>query len=329
MVKRVPVVILVVLTCLVCLTTCDLLVTVLSLSPFPGYLAQAVASVDMWEEVEKFLGEDPENWGSEVYVLRDSSGAEGVFLIVHRYSGGQWVYAFNTSLELVSKAYLDYNTNVHLVGPGPPPSGPISFVVGNISFDPATLLVAGQVETGAGEYALYNGSQAMDLWSYYDDAYYQSTLDVRYYSDWPLYSGTTTSTPITTGDNVELRGLTHDIEKDLVFLFFYNRDSEYVQVSEIQSSDFPSLTPPILSYYPATPPIDRVEDRYFCSTRKGFVASARTRGFFLRFNLAGDELQRFYIGLEDDRGIDFDIEGEYYYVFNRSNYRLYKARTGF
>ena len=40
---------------------------------------------------------------------------------------------------------------------------------------------------------------------------------------------------ITTGDNVELRGLTHDFELGLVYLFFYNRDSEYMQVSEVLS----------------------------------------------------------------------------------------------
>jgi hypothetical protein len=331
MVKRVPIVILIVLTCLVCLTTCDLLVTVLSLSPFPGYLAQAVASVDMWEEVEKFLGEDPENWGSEVYVLRDTSGAEGVFLIVHKYPGGQWVYAFNTSLELISKAYLDYNTNVHLVAVVP---APISFVVGNISFDPASLAVNGPIDTGAGEYTFSYGSNNMDLWSHYDDGTGESFLEIRYYDGWPLSSPSATTAPsvLIGGNDVELWGLTHDIEAGLVFLFFYNHEGEYVQVSEVPSPEFPnfpSLTSQILSDYPTSPPVDRVKDRFFCSTRKGFVASARTRGFFLRFNLAGDELQRFYIGVEDDRGIDFDIEGEYYYVFNRSNYRLYKANTGF
>ena len=327
MVKRLLITLLI-LTCVLCLTTCDLFVALASLSPFPGYLAQAVASVDMRDEIDAFLGEDPENWGSEVYVLRNGSGAEGVFLILHKYPGGQWVYAFDTSLELVSKAYLDYDNNVHLVGPGP--INPESFIVGNIAFDPATLAVDGQVETGANEYTLYNGSQVMDMWSYYDDAYGESTLDVRYDNNWPLYSGMNASMSITTGDNVELRGLTHDIEADLVYLFFYNRDSEYVQVSQVLSaSDFPSLTSPILSSYTTSPPIDSVEDRFFCYTRKGFVGSARQRGFFMRFNLAGDELQRFYIGVEGDRELDFDIQGEYYYVFNRSNYRLYKAATGF
>lgn len=327
MVKRL-LVILLILTCVLGLTTCDLVVALASLSPFPGYLAQAVASVDMQKEVEEFLGEDPENWGSEVYALRDAGGAEGIFLILHKYSGGQWVYAFDTSLALISKAYLDYNNNVHLVGPGPLSSE--SFVVGNIAFDPATLLVDGQVETGAGEYALYNGSQAMDMWSYFDGGTGECFLDVRYNTGWPLYSGMNASTLITTGEDFELRGLTHDTESNLVFLFFYNRERNYVQVSEIlSSSDFPSLTSPILSSYSNSRPIDRVEDRFFCYTRKGLIASARQRGFFVRFNLAGDELQRLYIGIEGDREMDFDVLGEYYYVFNRSNYRLYKAATGF
>ena len=57
MVKRFRFVLLLVTPLLASLTACQVFVELFSLSPFPGYLAQAVASVDLSTEIEKYLEE--------------------------------------------------------------------------------------------------------------------------------------------------------------------------------------------------------------------------------------------------------------------------------
>jgi len=331
MVRRLLIFILLFLPCVLCLTSCDLFVAVFSLSPFPAYLSQAVASVDMREEVEKFLGDEYDHWWSDVFFVADASGAQGVFLIVRKDSGGQWIYAFDTSLELISKDYMDYYSDLHLVDK----SG--IFVVGNIGFDPITLASYGWIDTNAGgRFAFSNGTYNMELESYFNtDPTEQSVLTVRY-GDWPLPWPPDTPLPaettIRSGEKFWLRGLGYDASLGLVYLFLFNEDSRYLQVVETNSTEYPaSLKSEILDpvNYISSPPIYDVEDRYFCYTRKGFVGSARRRGFYQLLNIEGEVLKRFYIGTDDDRGFDFDIDGEYYYVFNRSNFRLYKANTGF
>jgi hypothetical protein len=330
MVKRL-VFILLILPCLFCLTTCDLFVALLSLSPFPGYLSQAVASVDMREEVESFLGNDYDHWWYDVFVLEDySSGAQGVFLVVQKNTGGQWVYAFNTSLELKDKAFRSDYSDTHLLDQYIAPS---RFIVGNIAFDPASLASIGEVWTNAGRFAFSNGSYNFGLHSYYDGiSIFEYVLEIRYFGGWPLDDANKYARIIRIGDNLELRGLGYDPVADMTYLFFYRWESERLRVAAIPGATFnpaPGVADDILNIYPASPDIDFRRGEYFQYTRKGLIGEANQRGFFVRFNLAGDKVQQFYVGVDDHQGIDFDINGEYYYVFDRNTFRLYKAKTGF
>jgi hypothetical protein len=322
MVKRL-VFILFILPCLFCLTTCDLLVTVLSMSPFPGYLSQAVASVDMRDEVEPFIGDDGRYWWADIFVIEKSPDIEGVFLVVHKDFGGQWVYAFDTSLDLKDKYYMDDHSELHLVDNNG------NFVVGNIAFDPVTLTSLGPIDTNAGgRFTFSDGTDNMELDSYYSDVDAKSVLTVRY-GNWPLPWPPNAEATIRSYEKLWLRGLGYDSERGLVYLFLFSEDGRYLKVVETSIGDYPTLTSDILDYYTSSPPIDDVEEYYFDYTRKGFIGATRQRGYYKLFNLQGDVLKQFNLGIDDDRGFDFDISGEYYYVFDKDTYRLYKAKTGF
>ena len=134
MVKRL-VFILLILPCLFYLTTCDFLVTVFSMSPFPDYLSQAVASVDMTDEIEAYVDSEDSDWHSAVHVLKNVAGDEYVFLIIRKDSGGQRVYALDTDLNLISYDSIDHHYPLALVGASD------NFAVGNVLFDHTDMTV--------------------------------------------------------------------------------------------------------------------------------------------------------------------------------------------
>ena len=79
-----------------------------------------------------------------------------------------------------------------------------------------------------------------------------------------------------------------------------------------------------------SPRISNIEDRdEVFYTRKGVVAGTRTRGRYKLLSLEGNVIKTFYITQDEETPFDFDIDGEYYYIFDQQNMRLYKARTGF
>jgi hypothetical protein len=326
MVKRILIVLLLIIPMVLSLTSCDLMIALFSLSPFPAYLSQAVAVVDMSVEVTSFLGNQVDDWWHDVFALQDGLGNEAVFLIIHKPTGGQRVFLFDTSLAMKSTAYLDYNSDSHLVDD----SG--NFVVGDIRFDPGTMSFVESVDTDAGRFAFSDGSNNFDLNSYYNEPLDESTLEVRSGTGWPV--SPTASHTICIGERFELRGLGYEPLTDSVYLFLYNWEFERLRIVETPGSQYPSSLIANILYEPTYNPsafIDEPRGEYFRYTRKGFVSSARQRGFLMLFNNAGEVLKQFYLGIEDQeaRGVDFDLDGEYYYVFNPNNYRLYKAETGF
>jgi hypothetical protein len=325
MVKRLLVFCLLILPALFSLTTCDLFVAVFSLSPFPGYLAQIVASVDMREEVEKFLGDDYDNWRSDVFVLKNTSSVEGVFLVVRKDSGGQWVYVFDPSLTLITKSYIDMHSDINLVDANQ------DFLVGNILFNGADLQISALQPSGLPGYwgnpAIANGSGNYVLRSYGSELRYD-----EFGPGWgPLGSdlfATTTGSPY----DLQLRGAGVDGATVYLFLHGYNdvEDTEVLRIVVTPLADYPNgFAGPLITTYPTSKAVRRIEsqDRVYY-TRKGIVAMNYSNNHVL-LKPNGDRIKLFYVTSEREPALDFDIDGEYYYIFDEQTLRLYKAATGF
>lgn len=335
MVKRLLIITLLILSCVFCLTTCDLIVTVLSMSPFPAYLAQAVASVDMRGDIETFLGDDYSDWESDVYVLRNST-REQVFLVVRKHAGPQMVYVFDTSLNLEVSHRVDTHRQIGLVE-----ALNENFVVGGGQFDFNDLTPLNPPEN------TYPDS-IDDTWHKYTFAHLGSNYIVwnegnqlacaQYDTGWGNLS--TGYTPIKMDDEVRLAGLGYEPDLGEVYLFVFYREWEsndgYLYIIRTAAGDYPS--PPFtydlvtdgLSSGRTSSRVGNVEDRRpALYTRKGVVVEARNRGTFRLVSLEGDVIKNFYITSDERTPFDFDIDGEYYYVFNQATLRLYKAETGF
>jgi len=128
MVKKAIIHLLFVFPFLLVLTGCNLIVELFSLSPFPGYLAQAVASVDMTSEIESYVGTGDTEWRSDVHVLSNVARQEYVFLIIRKDFGGQRVYALDTDLNIITYDSITYHNTINLVDAND------DFIVGDVLF---------------------------------------------------------------------------------------------------------------------------------------------------------------------------------------------------
>jgi len=346
--------ILILLPFLLCLSTCDLITALFSMSPFPGYLAQTVATTDMKAPVTEFLGDDYIHWESDVYVLRNPGGREAVFLVVRRDPGGQTVYAFDTSLNLEISQKVDNHNRLHLIEAttGDFVVGDVRFSEGPLPEDP--LVVDSTPYPGLG----------MDFWDRQTFAYsgrnyaVWSSFDWLYcdeYNDSWVWLSPTGGASIDQGEERRLVGLGYEPDFSTyedpilgagitpVYLFVFGWDDSgwdegFLYIIRTAAGEYPNPSYSIdlvadgLPTGKCSPKIRNVEDRYpVFYTRKGVVASTRTRGTFQLLQLDGQRIKNFYITSDDDdeTSFDFDINGEYYYLFNENNLRLYKAATGF
>ena len=344
MVKRLLVFILLILTCLFCLTACDLFVTIFSMSPFPAYLSQAVASVDMRDDIEKFLGDDYSDWESDVYVLRNST-REQVFLVVRRNPGPQMVYVFDTKLNLEVSHRADTHRRIGLVE-----ALNDNFVVGGVQFNYADLTPMNPPEDPYPpisedtwqKHTFAHGGRNYIVWS---DPNQLSCSE--YDPNWGLLSNG--YAPITLNEDCRLAGLGY--EPDLVdpilgagitpvYLLVYCREWEsdrgFLYIVRTVASEYPNpavsvnlVTDGLLNGRTSSRVRDVEDRRPALYTRKGVVVEARNRGTFRLVSLEGDIIKSFYITSDERTPFDFDIDGKYYYVFNRTTLRLYKAETGF
>lgn len=340
MVKRLLILLLIILPTLLCLSGCDLVVTILTLSPFPGYLSQAVASVDLSGEIEQFIGAGGELWRSDIHVLKnDSTGKEYVFLIARRDPEGQCVYAFDTSLELITKGEIDFHSNLNLVDANS------DFVVGHVRFygDPLTS----QSYYPDPEIIGYNGDQyAFSVASTENYLLRSSGQEIecnQFSNTWS--SPTFVTTPLGAPTEMWLKGIGYDpqvfdpdpplVPGNPVYLFLHggqqDKDEGFLQIVWTPASHYSTtLSSPVYGSYPVQPRVDGVRgDGDVFYTRKGVVAQTRTRGRYYLLTLDGEIKKRFQISSDEEIPLDFDIDGDYYYVFDEGNYRLYKANTGF
>ncbi len=314
------------------LAGCEFLKDVFSMSPFPGYLSQAVASVDLSEEVDDFVGGET-HWSSLVFVLhRLSDGNDFVFLIIQRDSGWQRVFALDDSLDLRSYGTVDQHNEIHLV------EATGNFVVGDVRFDSVTLSAStaglptdawGQAfSDGTNNYALRDeGTQLRCI--FWDSAWTDPPSNAYYYIEDMGYGYVNYRLVAVRYDpflpDVELLDFP-------VYLVFYNWEEEYLRMVKTPVSEYPdTLSAPLVSpaaTYPYSSKVYEISEDFFCYTRKGAVASSRQDGVFYRLRFDGEELDRFRVSKEDRPVMDFDLDGEYYYYFDEMNTRLYKAVTG-
>ena len=326
MVKKAVLLLLTILACTLLLGGCNIVREVLALSPFPGYLSQAVAAVDVHGEISAFLDLERDRWWSDVYVLRRRSDQEDfVFLVVRKDYGGQRVYAFDDSLALKRFGEVDHHNEIHLV------EADGRFFVGDVHFDPLTLAAApdaiwlwGQAFSveGGSNYLLRDNGTICDIyvdWSASPSA--SPSIENWGYGDVPY----------------RLIGIGHDpfiidddplINDHPVYLFFYSWENDYVRIVKTPEGAYPGLSGPLVPSYPYVTEVHDVQDNFFRYTRKGFVAAAHNDGLFYRLSLQGERIGRLWVSKDYDTAVDFDLDGEYFYCLDADNLRLYKCETG-
>jgi len=315
---------------LVVLSGCDLFTELLSFSPFPGYLAQAVDAVDISGEISEFLDDDTDDWWSELYVLRRPSDQKDfVFLIVKKGGAEQRVYAFGDSLDLESYATIDHHNEIHLV------EADGRFLVGDVHFDPVTLS-----PTPDNLYLWGHAfSNTAGTWNFLlDGAGQQCRFESRNPVDW---SPGTTKLPYVefsaSGDiNYNLQNIGYDPLLMEVYLFFYNWEEGFLRIIKTPEADYIGVIPDDPNYlipdvsppYEFSPRIYDVREEYFWYTRKGMVAGAHDDGLLYLLDFNGERIDQLRATNNHRMVIDFDIDGEFFYYFDEPNSRLYKAVTG-
>jgi hypothetical protein len=349
MVRGAPLAILIFVALALILTGCDLVLAIFSMSPFPGYLSQAVDVVDMRSEVVEFLGDDDLRWESDVHVLRNSI-SEHVFLVVRKDPGGQIVYAFDTSLNLEASETVMYHSRIHLVE-----AVTEDFVVGDVRFSepsvPGDPLVASSPYPSLGmdlwdKQMFAHASGNYIAWSSFDQLYCD-----QYDDGWAYLNGG--SVIILGGEELKLLGLGYEpvladpilgtgITPVYLFVHGWDRDGgrEYgfLYVIRTSADDYPNLGSTVTADLvndglPTGRTSGRIrnvdDDHPVFYTRKGVVAQTRMRGTFQLLQLNGERIKSFYVTSDEEASFDFDIDGQYYYLFDQQTLRLYKAETGF
>jgi hypothetical protein len=322
------VLLLVALLCVLLLAGCDLVHDILSFSPFPAYLAQAVATVDMRSEIEAYAGSDLLD-RCEVYVLRNTSGDEYVFLVARREFGGQRIYVLDTDLKLIASATVsEHNSMAVADALGDFFFGKISFNATNLSttpYDPGVFI-------NSDEQAFSDSSNNYVVRIYSGMLEYE-----RFNNSWTSQANPSVSLGGTFFD-IWLQGLGYDPATGEVYLLFVghdpNSDEEVLYIVTTPVSPYASgtLQPIFDGTYTVSSPVSGVQgdsDSRCYYTRKGVVAQTHTRGRYMLVSPAGDVKKRFWVTHDEQTALDFDIDGNYYYIFDENNMRLYKAATGF
>lgn len=342
MVKRFHLKLLLLAPLLANLSACQISVELLSLSPFPGYLAQAVASVDLSAETEQYLGVGEKSWESDVYVIKNQSDEEYVFLIVRKDAGGQCVYAFDASLNLITKKSIDLRGYLHLFDANTTLPGPY-FVAGDVGFSGNPLIPTidpyPDISYNWDSYAFSHSGSNFILWS----NGYQIEC-IQFDSDWA--NPATTPSDIGSSTDMRLLGIGYDYDPsavdpvlgvNAVYLFLHSwddsNDQGFLQIVRTAASSYPGVAGAPSDLYTDWPVSNRIydvrgENRIFY-TRKGVVAESKARGIYYLLTLDGQIEKRLPVTRDDSVAMDFDIDGNYFYIFDEQNFRLYKAKTGF
>ena len=332
MVKKTIIHLLLVLPFLLVLTSCDLLVELFSLSPFPGYLAQAVDAVDISGQISDFLDDEKDDWWSELFVLRRPSDKKDfVFLIVKKGYGGQRVYAFDDSVELKSYATIDHHNEIHLV------EADGRFFVGDVHFDSVTLSPSPDNKYLWG-HAFSNTAGTRNYLITGDGQ--QCLFEERNPGDWSTTGASQEPyVEFSAFGNINYNLSTIGFDPLLmeVYLFFYNWDEGYLRIIKTPEGDYLGGIPatggyliPDLPPYPYefSPRIYDVREEYFWYTRKGMVTGAHDDGLLYLLTFNGERIDQLRVNNDHRMVIDFDIDGEFFYYFDELNSRLYKAVTG-
>jgi hypothetical protein len=259
------------------------------------------------------------------------------------------VYVFDTSLNLQFSHKISSHRRIHLVEAA---GVPRNFVVGGGQYQGDNLDIL-NVPLDSSYPPIPD-----DTWNKYTFAHMGSNYIVwsegwdlactEYNSGWG--GAFTDYTPLKIDEEVRLAGLGYEPVLDdpvlgagirPVYLFVFGRDGDrdggYLYILRTDANQYPdhpgiTATDMVTGLPPeqVSQKVSDVEDRRpFRYTRKGVVVEARNRGTFRLVSLGGDVIKSFFITSDERTPFDFDIDGEYYYIFNQYTFRLYKAKTGF
>ena len=283
-------------------------------SLFPSYLTQISAFIDLGEEMDGFIGSAGEDFDCSLYVLKNSSDQEYIFVKIHVFSPDKKkVIILDNSLKVQKELEDPDLAELHMVDVNG------DFIIGYVRFSQVDLTSTNLAinpyrqgfSDGANNYVMWIDSGSPDQLQYrqYDSAWIAGFT----YSPW-----------IGTGV-FSLENSGYSTARNEVALFLNRQGDDFSQVVLIPAAAFGALTQPIISSYPVFP-VESADNRNYNYINDGIVVNtndnvAKLYGF--------DGKVRAEFPFDDDhRQIQaYDGEGEYYYHLDIPDRRLYKCTT--
>ena len=306
---------------------------ILALSPFPEYLSLAVTSYDL----SRYLG-DPDSSSTRLDVLYNGAG-EYVFLQIDRPGSSGRLLIFDTDLRPLKDHTRDEIPYPGSLGSLRMVDDSFRFVAGSFLFDPVTLDPAGTIDPLPADnkgFAILPGNpmgrpSRNYLFSVTSAA--QSDLQIQTSVGWaaPTSSSVKLAAPGIT--DLQIDGAYYGAERDELLLALRRGDTVSLYVVPSNSAaavEFFTNAPsvPLMAIYPYLPLTD-VRHGGFHLTAAGLIAHTN-EGWWERYAFEDEgkmtdrmRAPRDTLWMDDA----FSPHGDYFYVVDRREKRLYKLAT--
>ncbi|MQY77202.1 MAG: hypothetical protein GH155_06180 [Spirochaeta sp.] len=282
-------------------------------SAFPSYLTQISAFVDLGDEMGGFIGGAGEDFECRLDVMKNSSGREYIFLVIHVFSPDKKkVIILDNSLKVRKELEDPRLGELHMVDANG------DFLIGNVLFSQVdlTLLLSPGVDPYRQGFS--DGANNFIMWM-------DGGLPYQQYSN--VWGPGSTQYPVVGAGIFNLENIGYSLDRHEVTLFLNRVGDDYSQVILIPAADFwpPAITTPIIGNYPFFP-VDRADRENYHYTNDGIVVNNHD-GVAKLYGFDGAVKAEFPICYDSDWVEAYDTEGSHYYHLDVRARRLYRCGT--
>lgn len=288
-------------------------------STFPAYLTQVSAFVDLSKEMDGFIGSAGEDFECRLYVLKNSSGREYIFVGIHVFSiDKRKAIILDNSLKVRKEQEHPDLGDLHMVDA----NGDGDFLIGNVLFDKDDLTLIASPGVDPYRRGFSAGGQNFIIWI--DSGIPHQLAYQQYGAGW-IPGGM--QTPLIEAAGVfYLENTGYSADRNEVALFLQRQGDDFCQVVLIPDTHFgPGLNEPIIGSYPVFP-VDSANHGNYHYTNDGIVVNT-DHGVAKLYGFDGQVKAEFPIGDDPDAVESYDTEGSYYYHLDVRGRRLYKCET--
>jgi hypothetical protein len=286
-------------------------------SLFPSYLTQISASIDLSKEMNPFIGSAGEDFECRLYVLKNSSDREYIFVGIHVFSPDKKkVIILDNSLKVRKELEDPQLGELHMVDANG------DFLIGNVLFSQVDLTLMASPGVDPYRQGASDGTYNFIMWI---DSGSPDELQYRIYDN--AWSGGAIQNPLIGTGVFSLENTGYSAAKNEVALFLHRQGDDFSQVVLIPADHFwTGLTPPtIISSYTVFP-VDSANHENYHYTRDGIVVNTHD-GVAKLYGFDGKVKAEFPIGNDSDAVEAYDTEGSCYYHLDVQGRRLYKCGT--